>query len=173
MDEELDDVAATLAPPELAAFLQEKLGQRVAARLVGLGDAKQLGRYIKEDGPRPRPVVEMRLREGYKLIGTITAAFDEKVARSWILGTNSRLGGRAPIDEFRVAGAPDEFIPIRAAAREFVVSASTVRDPLADVEAVRAARKRPMSERLELALSWNLVASELRAGLKEEGGRST
>jgi hypothetical protein len=31
--------------------------------------------------------------------------------------------------------------------------------------AVAAARRRPMSERLELALSWNSVAVELRAAL--------
>jgi hypothetical protein len=43
--------------------------------------------------------------------------------------------------------------------------ADTVRDPLADPAAVLAARQRPMSERLELALSWNTLASELRAGL--------
>lgn len=30
-----------------------------------------------------------------------------------------------------------------------------------------AARRRSMSERLELALSWNAVASELRAGLAD------
>jgi hypothetical protein len=40
-----------------------------------------------------------------------------------------------------------------------------VRDPLADSAAVIAARSRSMSERLELALSWNSVAAELRAGL--------
>jgi hypothetical protein len=40
-----------------------------------------------------------------------------------------------------------------------------VRDPLAVPEAVLAARRRPMSERLELALSWNAVACELRAGV--------
>lgn len=40
-----------------------------------------------------------------------------------------------------------------------------VRDPLAASAAVRAARQRPMSERLELALSWNAVAAELRAGM--------
>jgi hypothetical protein len=40
-----------------------------------------------------------------------------------------------------------------------------VRDPLAVVSALRAARERPMAERLELALSWNAVAAELRAGL--------
>jgi hypothetical protein len=41
----------------------------------------------------------------------------------------------------------------------------TVRDPLAAPETMLAARQRPMSERLELALSWNAVAAELRAGL--------
>jgi hypothetical protein len=39
------------------------------------------------------------------------------------------------------------------------------RKPLAAANAVLAARQRPMSERLELALSWNSVAAELRAGL--------
>jgi hypothetical protein len=43
--------------------------------------------------------------------------------------------------------------------------AEYVRDPLADTDAVLACRQRPMSERLELALSWNAVAAELRVGL--------
>lgn len=41
----------------------------------------------------------------------------------------------------------------------------SVRHPLAVPETVLAARRRPMSERLELALSWNAVAAELRVGL--------
>ncbi len=44
-------------------------------------------------------------------------------------------------------------------------AADFVRDPLGVPAATLAARQRPMSERLELALSWNTVASELRAGL--------
>lgn len=40
-----------------------------------------------------------------------------------------------------------------------------VRDPAASIAAVLAARRRPMAERLELALSWNAVAAELRAGV--------
>jgi hypothetical protein len=40
-----------------------------------------------------------------------------------------------------------------------------VRDPMANLPAVLAARERPMFERLELALSWNAVAAELRAGM--------
>jgi hypothetical protein len=47
-----------------------------------------------------------------------------------------------------------------------------VRDPLAVPAAVLAARQRPMAERLELALSWNSLAAELRAGLAEVTGRA-
>lgn len=47
-----------------------------------------------------------------------------------------------------------------------------VRDPLAVPGAVLAARQRPMAERLELALSWNSLAAELRAGLAEATGRA-
>jgi hypothetical protein len=39
------------------------------------------------------------------------------------------------------------------------------RDPLGVPETILAARRRPMSERLELALSWNSIAAELRIGL--------
>jgi len=42
---------------------------------------------------------------------------------------------------------------------------ATVRDPFADWPAVLDARRRPMSERLALALSRNKLASELRAGV--------
>jgi hypothetical protein len=50
--------------------------------------------------------------------------------------------------------------------------ADAVRDPLAVPETVLAARRRPMSERLELALSWNALAAELRAGLLAATGHT-
>lgn len=50
--------------------------------------------------------------------------------------------------------------------------ADAVRDPLTVSEAVLDARRRPMSERLALALSWNEVASELRTGLAKVTGRA-
>ena len=58
------------------------------------------------------------------------------------------------------------------AGNEDLLPAAAVRDPLAVPEAVLAARRRPMSERLELALSWNAVAAELRAGLLEVTGHT-
>ena len=40
-----------------------------------------------------------------------------------------------------------------------------VRDPLANRAAINATRERSMAERLELAISWNKVAAELRDGM--------
>ena len=51
-------------------------------------------------------------------------------------------------------------------------AADAVRDSLVTSEAVLDARQRPMSERLELALSWNEVAVELRSGLAKVTGRA-
>jgi len=59
----------------------------------------------------------------------------------------------------RVGSAAEPSRPVEAA------SPAAVRDPLAVPEAVIDARRRPMSERLELALNWDTVASELRVGL--------
>jgi hypothetical protein len=55
--------------------------------------------------------------------------------------------------------------------RSTVDQPTGVRDPLASADAVLAARLRPMSERLEVALSWNALASELQAGLHRAGTR--
>src|SRR5436305_779587 len=58
----LDDEAATRSIREIAAYLQEAVGQRVAAAMAGLSDAKQIGRYARENGPQPHGNTERRRR---------------------------------------------------------------------------------------------------------------
>jgi hypothetical protein len=45
-----------------------------------------------------------------------------------------------------------------------------VRRSAGELAAARRARERPIAERLELALSWNAVAAELRAGVQAARG---
>ena len=118
--EKLDRDAATLSIAEVAGYLQGHLGQHVAAHLVGLRDAKQIGRYRREDGPEPNQRTELRLREGYKVVRMIVEAFDEKTAKAWLFGTNTRLDDDAPIDVLRAAVEPTQFAEVRAAARQLV-----------------------------------------------------
>ena len=118
--EKLDRDAATLSVADVAGYLQDQLGQRVAAHLVGLRDAKQIGRYRREDGPEPNQRTELRLREGYKIVRMIVEAFDEKTAKAWLFGTNTRLDDEAPIDVMRAATEPAQFAEVRAAARRLI-----------------------------------------------------
>ncbi len=118
--ERLDHDATTLPISEIADYLQDQLGQRIAAHLVGLRDAKQVGRYRKSDGPTPNRTTDLRLREGYKIVRMIIESFDEKMARAWLFGTNTRLSDEAPIDVLRRAAEPAQFAAVRAAARQVV-----------------------------------------------------
>jgi plasmid stabilization system protein ParE len=114
----LDDEAATRSIREIAAYLQEAVGQRVAAAIAGLADAKQIGRYAREDGPEPHGTTERRLREGYKVVRMLVDAYDSKTARAWLFGTNTRLDDRAPIEVLGEATETSAFTSVVRAARQ-------------------------------------------------------
>ena len=116
--ERLDHDAATLPIAEIATYLQKGLGQRMAAFLAGLSDAKQIGRYAQEDGPEPRAAVARRLRHGYKVVRMISDAYDAETAKAWLFGTNTRLDDQAPIEMLRAAESPEQFTAVVRAARQ-------------------------------------------------------
>lgn len=114
----LDDEASTRSIREVAAYMQEAVGQRVVASIAGLGDARQVGRYARQDGPEPHGAVDRRLREGYKVVRMLVDAYDEKTARAWLFGTNTRLDDRAPIDVLGGAVDTADFAAVVRAARQ-------------------------------------------------------
>ncbi len=114
---ERDREALLVAP--IAAYLHEHLGQRMAAHLAGVSDAKQISLYIREIGAEPSPATERRLREGYKVVRMIIDAYDSKTAKAWLFGTNSCLDDEAPIDVLGHATAPESFTAVVRAARHF------------------------------------------------------
>jgi hypothetical protein len=117
--EQLERDAATLAPSAIAVYLQEQLGQRMAAHLAGLADTRQIGRYAREDGPSPSPLTQRRLREGYKTVRMIVDAFDADTAKAWLFGTNTRLDDEAPIEVLGEATETAQFAGVVRAARQF------------------------------------------------------
>src|SRR5271155_2703756 len=117
--ERLDREASTLPVGEVAAYLQDQLGQRMTAFLAGLTDAKQVGRYAREDGPEPRAAVAQRLRHGYKVVGMISETYDAETAKAWLFGTNTWLDDQAPIEVLRTAERPEQFTAVIRATRQF------------------------------------------------------
>jgi hypothetical protein len=118
----LHEEAHTLSVAEVADYLQGRLGQRMAAYLAGLSDAKQVGRYIKGTH-KPTRAVEQRLREGYKVVRMLETAYDADTAKVWLFGTNTRLDDEAPIGLLRRAAGPEDFTPVVRAARQFAAVA--------------------------------------------------
>ncbi len=116
--QQLEDDATARSVREIAIFLQGAVGQRVAAAIVGLADAKQIGRYSRENGPELHAATERRLREGYKVVRMLTESYDAKTARAWLFGLNSRLGDRAPIEVLGEATDTADFSAVVRAARQ-------------------------------------------------------
>jgi hypothetical protein len=115
---ELDHEAITIDLAELARYLQDQLGQRMTAHLVGLRDPKQVGRWQRAEGPRPNAQVDRRLREGYKIVRMLCEAYDATTARAWLFGTNTRLDDQAPIELLREASSGEQFTQVIRAARQ-------------------------------------------------------
>ncbi len=111
---------ATVRPlAELAGYLQDTLGQRMAAHLAGLEHAKQIGRYARGQATPRNDLTARRLREGYKIVRMLADAYDAGTAKAWLFGTNTRLDDRAPIDVLGLGTASEEFATVVRAARQF------------------------------------------------------
>lgn len=104
---------------ELAGYLQETLGQRMTAHLVGLEHAKQIGRYVRGEATPRNELVDRRLREGYKVVRMLADGYDATTAKAWLFGTNTRLDDRAPIDLLSEAADSEELAAVVRAARQF------------------------------------------------------
>jgi hypothetical protein len=117
--ERIERDATMLDPSEIATYLQEELGQRMAAHLVGLADTRQIGRYARAGGPEPSSTTGRRLREAYKVVRMIVEAYDSKTTKAWLFGTNSRLDNEAPIEMLGQATRGEQFTAVVRAARQF------------------------------------------------------
>ena len=81
--------------PEIATRLQEVLGQRLAAVVAGVNDAKAVGQWAR--GLRsPHPDAERRLRDAYQVVDLLLEYDAPETIRAWFGGMNPHLGDQAP-----------------------------------------------------------------------------
>ena len=102
--------------PEIATSLQEVLGQRLTAVVVGVNDAKAVGQWAR--GLRaPHPDAERRLRDAYQVVGLLLEYDAPETIRAWFGGINPHLGDQAPA--LVVATEPEHVLQ---AAQAFIAS---------------------------------------------------
>ena len=95
--------AITSKIADLAAYLQEHLGQKMSAYLSGIDHAKTVGLWVAGKS-EPRNLPTMRLRYAYRAARILIDAYDDETARAWFFGSNTRLDDEAPYAFVEVAG---------------------------------------------------------------------
>jgi hypothetical protein len=118
--QQIDDDTNRTKTAEIAAYLRDRLGQRVTAYLLGAADPKQVAAYAR--GGNISDVRALRLREGFKIVRMIETSYDTETAKAWLFGTNARLDDQAPIELLAGATRTEQFADVRRAARQFAAA---------------------------------------------------
>jgi hypothetical protein len=101
----------------LASSLQDVLGQKLVAFALGDRHPKTIGRYARGERA-PNDQVHGRLVNLFIVVEILKVGMRDAVVKSWMLGANPRLRGKAPIEAFH-EGKQDL---VREAAQLFVSS---------------------------------------------------
>lgn len=115
-------VAVSTPVADIARFLQDNLGQRLTARMAGISDPKQVGRWASGTS-RPRAEAEARLIDAIQIFHLIQAAESVYTARAWMIGMNPQLEDMAPA----LCIAEDRARDVMVAARAYVEATDRTR----------------------------------------------
>ena len=81
----------------IVAELQDVLGQKLVAFALGDRHPKTIGRYARGDR-RPDDDAHRQLVDLFVVVGILKRGMRAETIKSWMLGANPRLRGRAPIE---------------------------------------------------------------------------
>ena len=80
---------------EVAASLQEMLGQKLTAVVAGVTDARAVGDWAR-GVRRPHPKAEARLRHAHQIANLLAQVETPQTVRAWFIGMNPELDDHPP-----------------------------------------------------------------------------
>lgn len=100
---------------DIAAFLQDALGQKLVAFMVGVDDPKTIGRWASEKSRAPQDAeVERKLRDAYQIFRLLLAKESPHTVRAWFVGLNPQLDDEPPAAAIREGRTRDTLVAARA-----------------------------------------------------------
>jgi hypothetical protein len=87
--------AVVSSTADVARYLQEVLGQKLAGYIAGVADAKAVGGWATGDRA-PRAEAEQKLRSGYQIFRLLLTEESPHTVRAWFLGLNPQLNDESP-----------------------------------------------------------------------------
>jgi len=98
----------------MAAFLQDALGQKLVAFMVGVEDPKTVGKWAKTKH-LPRDIdVERKLRHGYQIFRLLLTEESPYTVRAWFVGLNPQLNDESPATAIREGRTRDVLVAAKA-----------------------------------------------------------
>lgn len=99
---------------DIAAFLQDALGQRLVAFMVGVDDPKTVGRWASEKR-LPRDLeVERKLRDAYQIFRLLLTKESPYTVRAWFVGLNPQLNDESPATAISEGRTRDVIVAAKA-----------------------------------------------------------
>ena len=105
--------AVESSPCDVAAFLQDALGQKLTAYIAGVSDPKTVGRWASRDRA-PREESEQRLRHAFQIFRLLNGDESDHTVRAWFTGLNPHLGDESPATALREDRARDVLMAAKA-----------------------------------------------------------
>lgn len=99
---------------DIAAFLQDALGQKLVAFMVGVDDPKTIGRWAGEKSAPQDTEVERKLRDAYQIFRLLLAKESPYTVRAWFVGLNPQLDDEPPATAIREGRTRDVLVAARA-----------------------------------------------------------
>jgi hypothetical protein len=99
---------------DIAAFLQDALGQKLVAYMVGVEDPKTIGRWASEKRVPQDVEVEKRLREAHQIFRLLMTKESPHTVRAWFVGMNPQLDDESPAAAIREGRSRDVLVAARA-----------------------------------------------------------
>jgi hypothetical protein len=99
---------------DIAAFLQDALGQKLVAFMVGVEDPKTIGRWARGKRLPQDPDTERRLRDAYQVFRLLLAKESPHTVRAWFVGRNPQLDDEAPATAIHEGRTRDALVAARA-----------------------------------------------------------
>ena len=98
---------------DVAAFLQDALGQKLVAYMAGVSDAKAVGRWASGERS-PRPEAQRRLRDTQYIFRLLVTKESPHTVRAWFVGLNPQLDDESPAAAIREGRTRDAVVAAKA-----------------------------------------------------------
>lgn len=100
--------------PQITGYLNENLGPKLVAHMVGKS-TQTVARWVAGIQAPPQPDVERRLRGVFQIVQLLVETDSRHVVRAWFIGMNPQLEDRSPAEVV----ATGDLRAVMAAARAF------------------------------------------------------